>query len=1084
MKNKVEPIYSSDSSNRRDPRLSSNDTAVNTQDPRLVYARKQGGDMGLCVPRLTPGPPPQTLVAPQGSGQPWTGTSAFQKCDSPYQPSFGPQLALTEDELTEKRLLLLKAQEQSLLLLKSKLLEPKATKQNIANLPPKDPRLRKTDPRLDPRLRDRRPQKSDSLDRKTADTNITKGPVQSILSDKDSIAKSRKRMSFDDYKQKVGIQPSLQSDIIQEGQGIENEVDRMYDPSDPTSAADISLSTQSSEMETSQSEDDHMENDGNEADLIDNPDDMKKTLNEMIDTSPVKQSPKAIADEVEEDDPTLAAAMRMLVDHSGDVSLLTEALQKLQESAEELGDALHDPSFLVKAIAENVESLKKSKSVTSYAEQSQNNTESEKSTPGLVESRDSPVYDNNRDLSPSNVLHCPRIIANSDQSPMAKSMKSTLEELQITEQVTAPRKDFFTGEVFSYSQNDSGSDRLKVDAIGLSATYKQNLSLERPGLNYNTTNVENMEIDVEDIPLPESYPDPPYNKSTFHKPDVLSTVKNRKNFEVPSLFQDGDINRGNPVEDKDERTNKQCHAAEQKDLPLCVVKKVYSDSDAELDRDYRVSGKDFTGNIQASQTHLYELSADRIDVTKVSDITSLFVDKDDRYKYSFSSKPVKDLPLELHVNAGVSNDLKDVDERSTVQLPEKSITSSKREGNDAGVNFRDKDERIMKAYMPAIDDPCLLDKDERKSKSRSQSPMDIPPVFINGGGRSLSPKDETEQKDRNINDNRIRSRSASLSPPVQETSNKDVKIIPLHNLDDSQGSSDSGLFDAYSVASKANDRENEKKFAESAMQVNQQSENEFGDVDWRLAAEAAEMGDIDLRASQSSDADLRDSTTDKLPSSTDNLMSQDSSSYSHPEYTSYHDSSSYSHPEYTSYHDTRNMEPILDFQDQSIRAPGSYSTNKTTVEGYTTYKDSVPLYNTTGSYADQYRASNYQEQTYSDKYSYSTGGRENSLNWSDTSNLEQYSTHHSNTPQAGRIGMEGLQNIMNNLDFSSLRNILAVVQQPALSQGHGYTSSNLADSSTVQCDFQKEDESFPESGQAGNEGILEKENQPAFCTGQ
>lgn len=89
-------------------------------------------------------------------------------------------------------------------------------------------------------------------------------------------------------------------------------------------------------------------------DVVNDPDDMAKALNELSDPDDESRSPKHTP-EPDMPDPVLAEAMKKLVEHSENVNLFTDALKSLQDSAEEYGDQLHNPEFLVKKIAEEIE---------------------------------------------------------------------------------------------------------------------------------------------------------------------------------------------------------------------------------------------------------------------------------------------------------------------------------------------------------------------------------------------------------------------------------------------------------------------------------------------------------------------------------------------------------------------------------------------------------------------------------------------------------------------------------------------------------------------------------------------------------
>ena len=137
--------------------------------------------------------------------------------------------------------------------------------------------------------------------------------------------------------------------LKQDGEPIlEMEIDPVRDKNEETSISDI--------------------NDKPSEDVVYEPHDMAQTLNSLSDPDDeISQSPpRSISPEI--DDPSLAGAMQKLVEHSSDVSLFTEALKSLQESASEYGDQLKDPEFLVKKIAEKIEQLTRERKVKELEE--------------------------------------------------------------------------------------------------------------------------------------------------------------------------------------------------------------------------------------------------------------------------------------------------------------------------------------------------------------------------------------------------------------------------------------------------------------------------------------------------------------------------------------------------------------------------------------------------------------------------------------------------------------------------------------------------------------------------------------------
>ncbi|WAQ96155.1 hypothetical protein MAR_028845 [Mya arenaria] len=329
------------------PRLSKADTKDRTEVVETMAnsldSLSQSSDRseyGLCVPRLTSGlpstrdgseirdAPSAASVSSVPPSDPRSQLSFLQT--TMYQPSFGP----SDDEAEMSPIV--DEDGDTVLDLNALLQKPRMPSLPPINLPfitdtrqlrddfneleagiPRDPRLHKasvpvsvqSDPRLrreDPRLQTRgEPPPRRHETRYEHKPKYRSSRMDNRYSRSDSTqSRERKKLSLGDYKKKVNA----------------------------VKASAIS------------------------GDFVHEPDDMAKALNELSDPDDTSQSPKR-ASSPEIDDPTLAGAMKKLVEHSADVSLFTEALKSLQESAADFGDQLNDPEFLVKKIAEKIEDL-------------------------------------------------------------------------------------------------------------------------------------------------------------------------------------------------------------------------------------------------------------------------------------------------------------------------------------------------------------------------------------------------------------------------------------------------------------------------------------------------------------------------------------------------------------------------------------------------------------------------------------------------------------------------------------------------------------------------------------------------------
>lgn len=271
---------------------------------------------------------------------------------------------------------------------------------------PKDPRINRQDPRLQRLETNARPNNSSlKTEPRKYFTNDPRLSKNVETAGQDDSAKVKKKLSLHDYKKKVNVEkPDLpqdpkedtktgeKEDTISAVTGFDDDFledldlrqatgqpSNFLEPLEPHHASIImnpnvdavkypqfqsgdgwlnkaNASPQAKWNETDDSKSPDSNKQDIQEEIVHKPDDMAKALNELSDPDDASQSPKHIA-EPEAMDPLLAEAMKKLVEHSANVNLFTEALKSLQDSADKYGEQLHDPEFLVKKIAEEIEVL-------------------------------------------------------------------------------------------------------------------------------------------------------------------------------------------------------------------------------------------------------------------------------------------------------------------------------------------------------------------------------------------------------------------------------------------------------------------------------------------------------------------------------------------------------------------------------------------------------------------------------------------------------------------------------------------------------------------------------------------------------
>lgn len=1190
-------------------------TNMNKRDPRLCAAdskTNEKSEVGLCVPRLTAGPPQATdlhasIVSsindpddPRSQLNFLASSSSKQSYDDfKYQPSFGPSDENDSSEEEENQSQEPKQPPSSLPVLKLPSLNTQLDTRyrdprfgyidSSANtaVAQNDPRLRKTDPRLtssapiDPRLRqsnsDPRMQQGPVDPRRqqqpVADPRLGQNHpryVQSwnetqtqTLSDRqrprfshiqrDDSSKSRKKLTLSDYKKKANIsKPETTFEMAPpEAIDVKNiqlpidqpsshpSIAKSHAPYEPLTFSQV-ISQQSNQLsstsipQTCHISSPEKQSDATvakaldhpvtispehlayiapdppeiissvvEDDLVEETNDMAKTLNELSDPDDISQSPKQL-EEPAVDDPVLADAMQKLVEHSGNVPLFTEALRSLQECAEEFGEQLTDPEFLVKKIAEKIEELSRVREEETIIEPKQVNivktTEvHEIHSPDPITSPDLSNYSNNNSAIPVNYIPFESvdmdIVKHETQSKsmLDVSMLKTLEELEKIEQ----------------KKTHTPKIRTSRNKFKQKGSKKESLH----------------ELDISDIPIPPEAPKPatpevskqlsenhkvileetkfeikPARKSTHNddkksefkaiqplsniqvkKKSVISfnlKARNKSPETVLDLFKDDldmrvkdNKTAKEAVSDAKKRTtdieqssfglldtnrtvsmrsvpSTSSDASEKKvNQSLAKVIDVFNSDGVDLDdrklvnkeREVKVVDKQFVGKSEvpkpsANLSDPFVLGNEHNFVNKqIEDKckdTKSSVNLSDpfwlRNEHKVVNKQIADKCKDTESSVNLSDPFglgnEDIDER-TITKETKSV--QKKEVNDFGdIDWRPVTDVDMRSDDTSTENSqCsdLGDFDLRRSHSRSASPTPVSAVLKQDKTASVRQAVTTFVDPFGLDedtDDQILSRSNSpLVSKENVESSKTKEITPDNNSCDSN--SESGvLFDAYAIV--------KAKPSETV--------NEFGDIDWRRTA-AAEMGDVDLRAGSLDPPafigakDIGTATTTTVPviavatsvrdsdpfqQMNKNLKSMFSSSPSLPQY----------HTSVSSY-DSYSTSPSKNIC--------TTSQSKNTYESYSTAMSTMP--------GDYGTSSNQQ----SGFYNYATSGSQQDVQ-----------------------NQDGFQNIMQKLDFSNLKNILASVQQP---QSGTSKHSESSQSETV------EDEKV-----ANNQ--KEEDDKPVFVTGK
>ncbi|XP_053392861.1 uncharacterized protein LOC123564271 isoform X2 [Mercenaria mercenaria] len=918
---------------------------------------------------------------------------------------------------------------------------------------PLDPRLQQQPP--DPRLNVLDPRVQQSLNQgQNVNFPVTQ---RSDNPQSDDTLKTRKKLTLSDYKKKVNIsKPESTLELAPSTNEVDNVQEqntlstKMAIQTDPANYGSISLKrtdprisdqslpdtsiyyNQSAEQQPEPSVSVTAEEDetqGMEDDFVEEPDDMAKTLNELSDPDDISQSPKQFDEPVTEkpdaDDPMLSDAMQKLVEHSGNVTLFTEALRLLQESAEQFGEQLTDPEFLVKKIAEKIDELSK--------------LEAQK-----LKVSNAPSAEGSGDI---HEIHSPDRIMSPDLSNDSKSDNSVpvkhipLEsvDMDVEKSLECVDMDIDEPESEPESKLDLAMQKTLQELARLEHSDSTKLHKTRKNSNKSKHKKSKKEsspdLHLLDIPIP---PDPPrqakqetqtkiqetsievMKENDGKKLEIKHTKKTPQTKDVEDDMKVTPIlpsfkEKKKPVISINLKMNQKSNLKPKPILPENVLDIFKDDIDMRVrDRpatkdinlvkgkessDNEKSGfgltdKDFR-NVSVKQTESGMLSAD---TDKNTEKNKTKVDTFDSDKLKIDESKVAKKGDERKVS-----DVQTVQKMSTAKfidpfglgsedIDHRNISESdsqKKEVNDFGdidwrtasdVHIADVDMRSTDTSTDNSQCSDLGDFDLRRSHSRSVSPTPSIASIASNKERTNSFKQPVRKfvdpfgLDDDT-DERIISRSNS--PLVSENMKiSRMKEIALDSSQDSNSGS-GALFDAYSVGKSKSDNIGH-------------TSNEFGDIDWRQVA-AAEMGDVDLRSvpvEKPTYSGILDQT--KIAPST-------------------------AAPVIISELSTHNVDP---FQQMNKNLQSMFNSG----QGITQYKTSASSYDTYSTIQSK-NTQSYESYTTSKT---AVAGEYRTSNIPDKKYLHNYTTSDSQQ----KTHQEGFHNIMQNLDFSNLKNILATVKQP------------------------------------------------------
>lgn len=806
-------------------------------------------------------------------------------------------------------------------------------RQNLSN----DPRLnRSQDPRLN------RPNVSTALDPKmqyeAPESHLAvKDPRRSRQTKSSSsydASRGKKKLSLHDYKKKVkeiqekpefSFDPASNSEKAVHEDDFLEDIDMRHITGPPTSFFEkplaphhasiimnpnvdavknpLSQNTDVDEAKTSQENNSSSEI-FNAEDIVDDPDDMAKELNQLSDPDDGSQSPKHMA-EPPINDPMLSEAMKKLVEHSENVNLFTEALKRLQDSAEIYGEKLHDPEFLVKKIAEEIEVLnaaekekeKRAEEARLKAEQERLKAELEKQIKA-EEERQKAEEERRRKAEQE------RQKAEEERRRKVEQERLKAElERQKTEQLEQERlaAERLEKERLLRIERERIQAEIERKRIEAEMAYRQEESIA----------TEDEENGIAEIKSPDTIMSPDHSNDSKYDSDL--TVKCIP-LESSEDMLESRLSGGSALEEAMKRTLEELNKVEKKEPKQS---KSHSSSRGKR-KDGKVSNQDLSDiPIPSGEPSQQSKSTRRSQNTLNKDPgkkDSLDVKEGSTFSPSHKVRGMKDkiepVPMDLDsdpeeedidlrsgfpVHHNLLQDCKSQASKPKPQIKinlkinaEKSKVTSKDEDFRSKTTSKDRDTVSSEASKKPIDmfaeDKSdkheLEDKDERKtfhsqnfkavSKSEENTKfsdpfglgitedIDIrkqPIAHLNFGDVDLRTSAENSQQESCKDFDLRNSHSRSVSPVGASVNKTDSDKLEQNAIEtdrlnmensnavsqDSSSSENSNmLFDAYSLGKKTNE--------------NKKSKIDFGDVDWRVHVSPKHgMNDFDMRSEQAAD---------------------------------------------------------------------------------------------------------------------------------------------------------------------------------------------------------------------------------------
>ena len=551
---------------------------------------------------------------------------------------------------------------------------------------------------------------------------------------------------------------------------------------------------------------------------------------------------------------------------------------------------------------------------------------------------------------------------------LKKAMESTMkpESEEMAEKVRTPE------EVLSNEQVKNDNSPLSIAMRKtLAEANVDNKQVTESKINseviINDSNNVKPDSGLADIPLPENKPQ---NNGSIKKPQIVSTSKDKdpKIQEFVKFFLD---KKEEQNEEKYDNLKTVKQTVGVKDSPGIGFSPGKSLLLGTLDRDER----------QHATKQLFQdgkkLLSDN--ATNVSDLSTL--DRDERLHQirNTSLSPILS-HSELNVVEDVDerqrrsrNEIGDVDERSH----SRSLSPARTVLTQSSA-VRDVDERSLSPLIPILSKsaiPGLGDIDERKSHSRSQSPVVSKMVSA------------VKAAERNFP-------SPIMSPDPESSDSLRNEMLNKNN-------------------SKTVEKEKEIPLDVDLRQV--KKENEFGDVDWRWTA-AAEMGDVDLRA-KPSQAHVADYNLPPVFEAVDDFWTKREHKDGDMEFRQAFGISK------TDYHKVQPNKPY-----------DSYTTSDTQIESYESSNKKMPCYSTTGSVYGEYSSSNKAE---IGSMNVPPGPNHSSFQPGQVPSYFPPNQNFNPSTQPVPPQQPNMMNFSNilgsvNLDLANLKNILATVQKPEI----------------------------------------------------